>query len=145
MFRNTRFLATVLTALSPLVSLAVADLTVDGTILVLARSADEAYSAYSGLNGHGIPYEVLVVPQEGVDLPALNSSATAGNYGGIITLGEVSYDYNGTYSSALSDDQWNAMYAYQAAFGVRMVRLDAYPEPQFGKSCNGHTAKNSTD
>lgn len=133
MFLKLRSVATLLAAVSPLVSLTLADLTVDGTILVLARSTDESYSATSGLNGHGIPFQLLVVPQEGVDLPTLNSSSTTGNYGGFITLGEVSYDYNGTYNSALTDAQWDTLYAYQAAFGVRMVRLDAYPEPQFGE------------
>ncbi|TKA53780.1 hypothetical protein B0A49_12364, partial [Cryomyces minteri] len=106
--------------------------TVDQTILVFARSSTEAYSAYSGLLGYGIPYQLVIVPQSGTTLPTLNSSATHGNYGGIITLSEISYDYNGSWAPAITTDQYNQLYAYQISFGVRMVRLDVYPQAQFG-------------
>lgn len=111
-----------------------AALTVQGTILVLARNNGEAYAATSGLDAHGIPYSVIVVPQSGVTLPTLSACATAGDYGGIITVSELAYEYDGgVWGSAITDAQWEAMYAYQEAFGVRMVRLDAYPQPKFGK------------
>ncbi|KAG9996660.1 hypothetical protein KCU78_g17344, partial [Aureobasidium melanogenum] len=67
--------------------------TVNNTILVFARDQASSYSATSGLNGYGIPYQLQLVPQAGITLPTLNSSATQGNYGGIIILSEVSYDY----------------------------------------------------
>ncbi|KAK3671042.1 hypothetical protein LTR78_009003 [Recurvomyces mirabilis] len=106
---------------------------VDQTILVLARSTAEAYSGYSGLVGYGIPYQVLIVPQSGASLPTLNSSASHGSYGGIVMISEVSYSYSSTnWSSALSPDQFNQLYSYQLAFGVRMVRIDVYPQPTFG-------------
>ncbi|KAK4984019.1 hypothetical protein LTR50_006858 [Elasticomyces elasticus] len=111
---------------------AVPKATVDQTILVFARSSAEAYSAYSGLVGYGIPYQLVVVPQTGITLPQLNSSATHGNYGGFITLSELAYNYNGAWGSALTTDQYNQIYAYQTAFGVRMVRLDVYPQSAFG-------------
>lgn len=101
--------------------------------MVFARSADDIYTSTSGLNGYGIPYQAIIVPAVGITLPILNSSATAGNYGGIIIHGEVSYDYgvNGAsnWSSAFSTDQWNQLFAYQLAFGIRMVRLDIFPGP----------------
>ena len=107
--------------------LATAQYTVDQTVLVLARSTTEAFSAYSGLAGYGIPYQVLVVPQSGVNIPTLNSSATHGLYAGIVVLSEVSYSYSATnWSSAISPAQYNQLYAYQTAFGVRMVKLDWY-------------------
>jgi hypothetical protein len=65
-------------------------------------------------------------------LPTLNSTAKAGNYGGILILSDVSYDYSGDYHSALTQDQYTALYAYQVAFGVRMVRLDTYPDDTTG-------------
>lgn len=96
--------------------------------MVLARNSDEANTAKAGLDGYGIPYQVLLVPQGGVTLPPLNSSATQGNYGGFITLSELSYQSSsGGYASVVTDAQWNTLYAYQKAFGVRMVRLDVYP------------------
>lgn len=78
-----------------------------------------SYSATSGLNAHGIPYQLVIVPSGGTTLPNLNSSATSGNYGGIILLSEP---------SGLTTTQWQEMYTYQEEFGVRMVRLDADPD-----------------
>jgi hypothetical protein len=107
--------------------------TVDSTVLVLVRSADNAYSVISGLQGYGIPYEVAYVPKTGFQLPTLNSSATQGNYGGIISLSELAYEYDGgVWSSGISTEQYNSIYAYQTTFGVRFVRIDAYPQPAFG-------------
>lgn len=111
-------------------------LSVSNTILVFARDSGSAYSATSGLAGHGIPYQTVIVPQAGVTLPTLNSSLTSGNYGGIIVLSEVSYSYNGSWASAISATQWQQLYSYQTTFGVRMVRLDVYPGPDFGITYN---------
>ena len=51
----------------------------------------------------------------------------------------VSYDYGGTtgFQSALTNDQWNQLYAYQLAFGVRMVQYDVYPGPLYGSTALG--------
>lgn len=104
------------------------------TILVFARDAASGYSAFSGLNGYAIPYQLVIVPQTGITLPVLNSSATVGNYGGIVILSEVSYDYGGTlgFQSALNATQLAALYQYQISFGVRMVRLDVFPSTDSG-------------
>lgn len=110
---------------------------VESTILVIASDSASAKIASSGLNGYGIPFSTLLVPQAGVQLPTLNSS-TSGNYGGIVVASQVSYDYGGTtgYQSALTTDQWNQLYAYQSAYGVRMVQYDVYPGPEFGASAS---------
>lgn len=106
---------------------------VGGTILVFARDAASGASTVSGLLGYGIPYELILVPSTGITLPTLNSSLTAGNYGGIIVHGEVSYDLGTAgWGSAITAAQWASIYAYQADFNVRLVRLDAYPGPDFG-------------
>jgi hypothetical protein len=103
------------------------------TVLIIARDIDAARSAHSGLQGYAIPYRVLVVPQSGATLPKLNQTATDGNYGGIVVLSEVSYDFGGgVFKSGLTDQQWDQLFAYQKAFKVRMVRLDVYPGPKFG-------------
>lgn len=113
--------------------------TINSTALVIATDIVSAYSAYSGLNDHGIPYYVLVVPINGTTLPSLNDSATVGNYGLIVVLSEVSYDYGGTegYQSALTTAQWTALFNYQVSFGVRMVRLDVYPSADSGTTALG--------
>lgn len=111
---------------------AVAGGSVSSTILILAAEGDASYSATSGFDAYGIPYQLVSVPQAGVTLPTLNSTATSGSYGGIVILADVSYNYGGSYRSALTQDNYNALYAYQLAFGVRMVLLDTYPDVPTG-------------
>jgi hypothetical protein len=106
--------------------------TIDSTALIIARDLTSAYSAYSGLNDYGIPYSILTVPSTGAALPSLNDSSTVGNYGLIVVVSEVSYDYGSDYESALTTDQWTTLFNYQVAFGVRMVRLDVYPSEDTG-------------
>jgi hypothetical protein len=120
-------------------ALAVGGATVSSTILVLARDQTSAQNgAFLGLQGYGIPYEVVTVPQEGISsLPLLNSSATHGNYGGIVVVSEVGYNYDNQYYSALTRKQWNSLWDYQTQFGVRMVRLDVFPTADFGVASNG--------
>lgn len=57
-----------------------------------------------------------------------------GNYGGIVILSEVAYSYGGSigFASALTSAQFASLYAYQQNYGVRMVRLDVYPDSTFG-------------
>jgi hypothetical protein len=107
---------------------------VSGKILVFVKDSASSYSATSGLQGYGIPYDLFIVGQGGISLPVLNSTATHGNYGGIITLSELSYDGPNGFASALTAAQWQQMYDYQSAFGVRMVRLDAFPSAEFGST-----------
>lgn len=113
--------------------------TVSSTILIFARDTTSANNgAALGLSGYGIPYEIALVPQAGIaSLPQLNSSSTRGNYGGIVIVSEVGYNYNNQYLSALTDKQWNELYSYQSNFGARMVRLDVYPTSDFGVSSVG--------
>lgn len=110
---------------------------VKGTVLVLARDTASAYSATSGLSGYGIRYEVVIVPQSGVTLPALNSSTSSGNYGSIVVLSEVSYDNGGDFRSAITAAQWAQIYQYQVSFGVRLVRLDTFPSTDLGVTSLG--------
>jgi len=130
---------TVNSALVEVAAAPVSATTVSSTVLVFARDAASGYSAFSGLNAYAIPYQLIIVPQAGVTLPVLNSSTTSGNYGAIVVLSEVSYDYGGTlgFQSALNDTQWATLYQYQASFGVRMIRLDVFPGPNFGTTSLG--------
>lgn len=114
-------------------SVAVAAVSVSNTVLVFARDSTTAATATLGLQGYGIPYQTVIVPQSGAALPTLNSSLTSGNYGGILILSEVAYQYSTGFLSALTTAQWNTLYAYQTTFGVRMVRLDVYPTTDMGK------------
>lgn len=108
--------------------------TISSTVLIIARDKASAYSAYSGLNDRGIPYQILIVSSSGANLPTLNDTATHGIYGLIVVLSEVSYNKGGAigYQSALSPAQWQTLYNYQVSFGVRMVRLDVSPSADTG-------------
>jgi hypothetical protein len=134
MFRGSLFLRSLLIACSLFTSLTSA-VTVSSTILVFARDDASGRSATSGLNAYGIPFQLILVPQSGITLPALSSSASSGNYGGIIVMSELSYEYPSGWASAFTTAQWQQLYDYQTAFGVRMVRLDVYPTPNFGAWC----------
>lgn len=107
---------------------------VSNTVLVFARDSASATVATLGLQGYGIPYQTVIVPQSGAPLPVLNSSATVGNFGSILVLSEVSYQYTTGFLSALTTSQWTSLFNYQTAFGVRMVRLDVFPTADFGMS-----------
>jgi hypothetical protein len=131
----SRLLASLFFALALLSFIAVANATnISSTILVLAHNKTRGLPATSGLNAYGIPYELIEVPPAGIpSLPALSASNSDANYGGIIILGDVSYDYgNGNWRSALTQAQFDQLFAYQTAFGVRMVRLDMIPSEEFG-------------
>lgn len=131
MFRPTfGLLFGVLVALQT--SVTCAAITVSSTILVFARDATSATAATLGLQGYGIPYQLVVVPQAGITLPALASSGTAGNYGGIVVVSEVAYDYPTGWTSAITPEQWQTIYNYQLGFGVRLVRLDSFPSTDLG-------------
>ena len=68
----------------------------------------------------------------GTSLPVMEATTggkSIGNYGLIVIIGLVTYDYGGTigWASAITAAQWNTLYAYQLKYGVRMVHLDGYP------------------
>lgn len=106
---------------------------VGSTVLILARDDADVASTSPGLDAYGIPWQKALIAQGGSPLPVLNSTATNANFGSIILIGSLSYDYNGVFKSALTDAQWNQIYAYQSAFNVRMVRINEYPGIGFGK------------
>ncbi len=127
--------SSVVVSASASASSVVAGATVSNTFLILANDANSAYTCSSGLNGYGIPFQSIVVPQTGFTLPALNSSATHGNFGGIIVYAEVAYNYgNNNWSSALTTAQWQQLYDYQVQFNVRMAQLSVFPGPNYGAS-----------
>jgi hypothetical protein len=102
------------------------------TALVIAVSADAANEAVGILNGYNQPTQLFVVAQNGTDLPPLETisgSNSAGNFGLIIVIGLVSYDYGGSigWASAITTAQFSALYAYQLKYNVRMIHLDGYP------------------
>jgi hypothetical protein len=103
--------------------------TVSRIILVFARDAASKSSATSGLNDYGFSFQLVLVPQSGIILPTLHSFATNGNYGGIIVMNELGYEYSTRWRSVFGTAQWQQLYDYRTAFGVRMVRINVFPDP----------------
>jgi hypothetical protein len=102
------------------------------TALVIATDDGTADQAVTTLQSYGMQYQVLNVPSTGTSLPSLETisgSNNMANFGLLIVISQVSYDYGGTigWASALTDTQWNALYAYQTKYKVRMIQLNVYP------------------
>ncbi|KAF2278256.1 putative extracellular serine-rich protein [Westerdykella ornata] len=114
-----------------------AAVTVNSTILVLARDGNASSSATSVLEGYGIPYYVVNLSLSPTGLPQLNATPDAGNFGGIVTVSARDYKNGDDWNGALVDRQWQELYRYQEAFGVRMVRLNSFPHADFGVQAVG--------
>lgn len=120
---------------SPLINAAV---TVNSTVLVIVRDANATESGTSVLQGYGIPYQVVDISLRGGGFPQLNSTPDSGNFGGIVTISAREYKNDDDWKTALSDKQRQELYRYQEAFGVRMVRLNAWPSSEFGVQAVGN-------
>lgn len=120
-------------AAATLLRTTLAAVTVNSTLLILARDAASAPSGTNVLQGYGIPYQVVDLSSGGAALPQLNATADAGNFGGIVAVSARGYANGDDWGTALSEKQWRDIYAYQEAFGVRLVRLNAWPgEKEYG-------------
>lgn len=124
-------------AILTLVSQAIAAITINSTLLILSRESNATSAATSILQGYGIPYQVVDLSLRGSGYPQLNSTPDAGNFGGIVAVSARDYDGGDDWKSVLSDKQWQELYKYQEAFGVRLVRLNAWPSADFGVQSSG--------
>ena len=74
----------------------------------------------------GVPYDTLIASTQvssAAQLTSILQSAdgTTGNYYGIILATGNLIKHDGTFQSAFDADEWNALWAYEAAFHVRQV------------------------
>lgn len=136
-FSSSRWTAAVL--LSYVISLSQA-LFFNSTALVIGADDSTLNDGWYLLDGYGIAFELLQVPQSGVSLPALETGGN-GNYGLFVINAGVQY----AGKSALTTDQWNMLYAYQIKYGVRMVQIDVIPSDDFGTVSLGSCCDNSTE
>jgi hypothetical protein len=102
------------------------------TALIIVPDDGSEDQAVTILRGYGMQYQVLIVPATGASLPTLETVSggdNTGNFGLIIVISQVSYDYGGTrgWDSAVNETQWNTIYAYQVKYSVRMIQLNVYP------------------
>jgi hypothetical protein len=120
-----------ITSLSGWLGTTNAAITVNSTILVLARDSNATVPGTAVLQGYGIPFSVVDI-SKGAAIPVLNSTTSSGNYGGIVAISSRDYVKGDDWHTILTDKQWQQLYTYQESFGVRLVRLNAWPGAEFG-------------
>ncbi|EPS38101.1 hypothetical protein H072_8138 [Dactylellina haptotyla CBS 200.50] len=121
-------------------------------VLILAPDSGTAELTEDPLEGYGMAWETLIVPQAGITLPALNTTNKDGsitcNYNIIVVHSQLSYNY-GTdlgWRSALTTAQWSQLYAYQLMCNVRMVHFNVWPSSAaFGADALGGCCNNGDD
>ncbi|KAF2686123.1 hypothetical protein K458DRAFT_363727 [Lentithecium fluviatile CBS 122367] len=114
-----------------------ATFTVNSALLILSRDPNATASGISVLQGYGVPYRVIDLSLPASGFPQLNSTPDTGNFGGIVAVSARDYKGGDDWNKVLSDKQWQELYKYQEAFGVRMVRLNAWPNAEFGVQNTG--------
>jgi hypothetical protein len=110
--------------------------TISMKVLVVASDGNEVDlpGITQELNYLGIPYTVYIAAQTPGGLtPDMLSSGCNGYYQGVIlTNGELTYDNNGTWMSALSQAEWSNLWTYEASMGIRQLSWYTYPTADFG-------------
>lgn len=105
---------------------------------VLVLSADgtepglQAWTA--ALAREGVPYDTIVAnTADPITDATLTVNADQAKYNAVVlaTGGLVQCDASGCFS-ALAADEWTALNAFQAKFGIRRVTAYAYPTPDYG-------------
>ncbi|MGH8854666.1 MAG: hypothetical protein ACREWI_10350, partial [Telluria sp.] len=120
-----------MTILTPRLALAETPKSIEMRLLVI--SADGTEPVFAGiksvLDQVGVPYDVIIAKNSSFSAASLSDGLGAGRYQGIIlTTGNLGYQTAaGTFESAFSLAQWQALWDYQASFKVRQVTLYTYP------------------
>lgn len=110
--------------------------TLDLKVLVIAADGAEADlpAIEQALNYLGTPYSVYQAAQTPGGLtPEKLANGCHGYYQGIVlTDGVLSYFNGSSYVSALSQQEWVNLWAYQATMGVRLLSWYTYPTADYG-------------
>ncbi|MCS7003467.1 MAG: hypothetical protein NZ518_11515, partial [Dehalococcoidia bacterium] len=96
----------------------------------------------------GVPFtEYIATRTPGGLTPQFLANGNRGNFQGVIlTSGSLAYfDPSRGWVSALTDAEWQALWAYQAAFGVRQVTWYTYPTPDYGFDTGGAVVNGSAN
>jgi hypothetical protein len=121
----------------------------DMRILVLAADGTEADlpAIRQILDYLGTPYDVHIAATTPGTLTAdALSTDSHGHYQGVIlATGALAYtDPSGAWTSALSAAEWQNLWAYEAAFGVREVSWYTYPTADYGYGAASETDTSAT-
>ncbi|MDB5096216.1 MAG: hypothetical protein JWM80_637 [Cyanobacteria bacterium RYN_339] len=114
----------------------VSEAPVDMRFLVVAGDGSEPCleTIKGALDYLGMPYDVWVAGQRPGQLtPGQLADATHGFYQGVILVnGDLGHDVGGNWVSALSQPEWDALTAYEGAYGVRQVTWYTFPDADHG-------------
>ena len=111
---------------------------IDLKVLVLSADGKEANlpGIKQTLDYLGTPYEVHVASQNPGGLTARklwDGSIHAYYQGVILTNGDLAYqDASGNWTSALSPQEWNNLWEFEAAFDIRQITWYTYPSAKYG-------------
>ncbi|KAK6352394.1 hypothetical protein TWF730_009221 [Orbilia blumenaviensis] len=144
MYLNFISILRVLTACGVGAAAATAKISVNTKALILATD-DSGKAAIGTLNGYGIPYDSIVMGDSGYTLPSLTNSDGSCKYGVIVAFRQL-YNSNskGSWVSFIGSDQWQKIYDYQVACGVRLIHLGAVPN-QWDFACSLVSSSDSTE
>jgi hypothetical protein len=110
--------------------------TLAAKILVVSADGNEADlpAITATLQAMGTPYDVWIAnKQPGGLTPAVLASGTQGLYQGVIlTTGNLPVQVNGVWQSALSAQEWQNLWSYEANFGVKQVSWYTFPTADYG-------------
>ena len=112
--------------------------TIDLKLLIISADGTEASlpAIQQSLDFLGAPYTVWIATQHpnGLTNPVLSSGDHGFYQGVILATGSVSYSADGgnTWQSALSQAEWQALWNYEASFGVRQATWYTFPTADYG-------------
>ncbi|EGX52970.1 hypothetical protein AOL_s00007g306 [Orbilia oligospora ATCC 24927] len=134
----------ILAAWSTGVRAATGKISVNTKALILATDGS-GKAAIGTLNGYGIPYDNIVMTDSGYTLPTLTNSDGSCKYGVIVAFRQL-YNSNskGSWVSFIGSDQWQKIYDYQVACGVRLIHLGAVPN-QWDFACSLVSSNDATE
>ncbi|KAJ3278102.1 hypothetical protein HK104_002648 [Borealophlyctis nickersoniae] len=112
-------------------------------ITTTPSTAEDFLHVTNGLNGYGIPYDQLIIPNTGYNgsLPLQDSAGNPLYSLVIVTPGQLPYaNAAGVWGSALTQVQWDQLAAYESKWKVRRVSLDDTPQASHGTVIADSTA-----
>ena len=115
-------------------AVACAPMSLDMKLLVLTPPGDnpELGAIQSTLDFLGAPYDVRVVGQSPLAAAELADSCHAHYQAVLLTNGDLAYESPQGWASALTTDEWTALWTFEATFGIRQVSWYTYPTANYG-------------
>jgi hypothetical protein len=115
---------------------AVGETSLDMRLLIVSSDGTEGSLELikGALDYMGMPYDVWICTQHPGQLtPDRLANGSHGFYQGVVlTTNDLAHRVNGSLASALAQAEWDALTAYEGAFGIRQVTWYTYPDADHG-------------